>query len=130
MDLTQFLTPGALAIAIGAFIATFFVRKLVEGFFPWLKHNGTAAYRTKWQMWWNEVILYAIPVVFGMLVACSHSKWLFGVIDTYAGRASFGGVLGWFGDFLYECVKRALVKQLGITIPDPAAPPEPGVEGP
>jgi len=80
---SQILRPGTFAIAVAVFIATFFTRRVVEILRPtWKNSKGTAPYTGKMQMWWNSVIIYAVPVVFGMLFSLSKSVWLFGEIDT------------------------------------------------
>lgn len=119
---SHIIRPGTVAIAIAVFIATFFTRRVVENLAPSLAQGtSSASYSSRMQLWWNSVILYAIPVMYGCLMALSKSVWLFGQIDTAGGKVLFGGGVGWFASFLYKIVRKAVMVKVGVDIlPDEA----------
>jgi len=122
---SQILRPGTFALAVAVFIATFFIRRIVEILRPGLKNpKGTGAYASKSQMWWNSVIIYAVPVVLGGLFSLSKSTWLFGEIDTLGGKVMFGAGVGWFSSFLYKILKKVILKETGVELPGESEPPE------
>ena len=126
------LRPGTAAIALAVVIRTFFTRCVVENLRPDLKHSkkDKSAYTSKGQMWWNSVVLYAIPVVYGCCTALVHSKWLFGDIDGLGGKVMFGGGVGWFASFLYKVFRKVIVKSAGVQIDDGFADPTSDSEPP
>ena len=71
MDILDLLTrPGTYVLGIAVYVLTFFTRKVVELMWPRLKKQADAnspdiTYLTTLARWWNEVVLYAIPVAFG-----------------------------------------------------------------
>jgi hypothetical protein len=122
---SQFLTKGTALIAIVVVIVNFFVKRIVE--MTWPKLRPTAGeldhkpmYSGKAGMWWNEVGLYALPVfigcTFGRFV---NEPFMFGDIATLKGRVFYAGVVGWFADFLYTVVQKALYKSTGVELPSP-----------
>lgn len=124
MDILELLTrSGTYVLAVSVFVATFFTRRGVEILWPSLKKQADAnapavTYPTPMSRWWNEVILYAIPVVFGVLASFSNSSFLFENMDGTA-RALFGGGVGWFSSFLYKMVKRGIKQKMGDSKSDP-----------
>jgi len=124
----QFLQTGTLVLAFAVFIATFFVRRIVETAVPTLakkvdENEKGATYETAFARWWNKVILYAIPVVLGASAGVLNIPFLFGEqIQTMAGRCFFGAVVGWFSSFLYKVFRKMLVKHVGVE--EPEGPPE------
>lgn len=124
----QLLSTGTVVLACAVFIATFFVRRIVETAVPKLakkadENEKGATYETAFARWWNQVILYAIPVVFGALVGIANIPYVFGEeITTMPGRCLYGGVVGWFASFFYKLLRKALVKHVGVE--EPEAPPE------
>jgi len=123
----QLLSTGTVILACAVFIATFFVRRIVETAVPKLakkadENEKGATYETAFARWWNQVILYAIPVVFGGLVGIMNIPYVFGEeITTMPGRCLYGAVVGWFASFFYKLLRKALVKHVGVE--EPEAPP-------
>lgn len=122
---SQFLTVGTAIIAVIVIIIGFFVQRLVEIQWPNLKKSANEMdhkpmYKSKAALYWNEVILYALPVIIG-----AHIGWLvkepyiFGVIATTMGRVFYAAVVGWFADFIYTVIQKALQKATGVTLPSP-----------
>lgn len=126
LDITsQIMRPGTFAMAVAVFIATFFTRRVVELLVPLLKHPKDAAkYSSKLSLWWNGVILYAIPVVFGGLFSLSKSVWLFGEIDTFGSKMMFGAGVGWFASFLYKIFRKLILQKTGVELPGDSEPSE------
>jgi len=118
--IANFLQFGTLILACAVFIVTFFVRKIVETAVPSVKkqadeNSPNKTYTTGFSVWWNQVILYAIPVVIGCLFGLFNAPFMFaGDIKTMSGRIIFGGVIGWFSSFLYKVVRKMIIKKTGI----------------
>lgn len=128
LDIVSLLTrPGTYVLGVAIFIVTFFMRKVIESINPSLKKVADAnepnvTYLTKASRWWNEVVLYAIPVVVGMAFAFLKSDFFFADIGERGGKIVFGGVVGWFASFLYKALRKVIKQRLGIDIvPDPNA---------
>lgn len=127
MDATvsQFLTKGTAIIAIVVVILNFFVKRIVEMTWPKLRPVGgemdhKPMYSGKAGMWWNEVGLYALPVLIGSTFGrFVDEPFMFGDISTIKGRVFYAGVVGWFADFLYTVVQKALYKSTGVELPSP-----------
>ena len=131
MDIVQLLTsPGPYVLSIAIFILTFFVRRIVETVWPSLKKQADAnspktSYLSSIARWWNEVILYAVPVVFGCLIgAFVQSEFAFPQLTDAGSRIMLGGGLGWFSSFFYKSLKKAMGKKLGVSVDStPPSPP-------
>jgi hypothetical protein len=124
---SQFLSRGTAIIAVSVVIFVFFTRRLVEIAFPSLKPlaremDHGPMYTSRGSLLWNQVGLYALPVIagalFGMFV---KEPAIYGgtEITTTSGRIFYAMVVGWFSDFLYEVVQKTLYKSTGIALPDP-----------
>lgn len=132
---SQFLSKGTAIIAIAVVILQFFIRRTVEIVWPTLKPVGKeldhkSMYTGKAALIWNQLGLYALPVVIGVCIGfLSKEPFLFGDdIKTTSGRVFYAAVVGWFSDFLYEVVQKTLYKSTGVNLPDPGAhssPPPP-----
>lgn len=125
---SQILRPGTFAVAVAVFILTWFIRKVVEGFWPHFKKNADEnakdiTYVTKVAKWWNTVVLYAIPVVLGAGAGAIPSEWLHGDIKDIGGRILFQAGVGWFASFLYKILRKLILKKTGVDI-------QPGTPGP
>lgn len=120
MDILDLLTrSGTYVLAVSVFVLTFFTRKVVEMVWPSLKKQADAnslspSYLTELSRWWNEVILYALPVLFGALSALSTSEFLFEGIDGGA-KLLYGCGVGWFSSFFYKALKKAVANKAGVT---------------
>lgn len=121
--LGQLLRVGTGVVAVSVYIMTFFLRRLMEIAHPELKHKTGTKYDSKAQLWWNEIALYAIPVVLGCCMAFIKSDWLFGEADTIGARVMFGGGVGWFSSFLYKAIRKAVQAKAGVSIRDDDEPP-------
>lgn len=119
MDILDLLTrSGTYVLAITVFVSTFLTRKVVELLWPRLKKKADAnsvelSYLTPMSRWWNEVILYVVPVVFGGLSALSNSEFLFEGIDGGA-KMMYGAGVGWFSGFLYKTLKKAIANKVSV----------------
>ena len=125
---SQILRSGTVAVAVAAFVFTFFVRRILETRWPHLmkSQNGNEPpYRTSLAMWWNKVILYLLPVLFGAATAFIDSDFLHGSIKDFGGRLLFQGGVGWFSSFLYKILKQVIQSKLGVDIQDGSIAPPP-----
>jgi len=136
---SQFLSKGTAIIAITVVILQFFIRRTVEIVWPTLKPVGKeldhkSMYTGKAALWWNQIGLYALPVVIGACIGwMTKEPYLFGDdIKTVSGRVFYAAVVGWFADFLYEVVQKSLYRTTGVALPNPgdSFPPKRGPSDP
>ena len=126
LDIIQLLTrPGTYVLGVTTYVLTFFVRRVIETTWPSLRKNADAnspkiTYLTRASRWWNEVVLYAIPVLLGVLSGFIKSDFLFSTIGDKGGRFAFGALVGWFCSFLYKCLAKLLKSKTGVDL-DPCS---------
>lgn len=130
--LGQYVTMGTVALGVTVYIITFFVRRIVETALPNLRkladeNEPHPTYATVAARWWQQVGLYAIPVIIGALLGLLHVPFLFDleVLADGSSRVIFGGVVGWFASFVYKVIRMALKKKTGIDL-DPTPSEIPG----
>jgi hypothetical protein len=122
MDIVGLLTrPGTYVLGVAIFIFTFLARRIVESAQPKWKKQADAndpktTYLTAWSRWWNEVILYVMPVAFGLASGFIKSDFFFAGIGDKGGRLIFGAMVGWFSSFLYKCLRKVVKQRLGVDI--------------
>lgn len=128
LDIIGLLTrPGTYVLGIFIFILTFFSRKIIESINPSLKkvadvNDPSVTYLTTASRWWNEVVLYVLPVIYGMAAGWLKSDFFFNGIGDKGGKVMFGAVVGWFASFLYKLLRKLVKQKLGLDIiPDPSA---------
>lgn len=129
--ISQFFTAGTAVLALSIVIFTFFTRRVVETACPSVKKKAdenavSITYSTMFARWWNQVILYAIPVVVGAFIGMANIPYLFSVegLDSRGSRMFFGGVVGWLSSFIYKVIRMTLKKRTGIDIqPTPSVMP-------
>jgi len=125
---SQVLRPGTFAVGVAVVILTFFIRRIVETVWPVLKKQAGGnepgpTYLTRFSMWWNTVILYAIPVVLGASAAFIHSDFLHGDIKDFGGRLLFQAGVGWFSSFMYKVLRKVILNRTGVDAqPGPIEP--------
>jgi mannose/fructose/N-acetylgalactosamine-specific phosphotransferase system component IIC len=124
---TQLLRPGTFAVAVAVVVVTFFLRRIVETLWPTLKKQAPetapeVTYLSNVAMWWNTVVLYAVPVLLGVLIGLINSDFLHGDIKDVGGRILFQAGVGWFAGFLYKILRKIILKKTGVDIqPSPAS---------
>lgn len=135
LDIIELLTrPGTYVLAVSIFILVFVLKRVVESALPqWKKQHDENSpkitYLTRGARWWNEVILYLLPVLLGCLAgAFLKSDFFFDAIGDKGGRIGFGGGVGWFSGFLYKLLKKLLWQKFGLELTpstgDSDAPPK------
>jgi hypothetical protein len=130
MDILDLLTrSGTYVLAVTVVVITFITRRVVETVWPSLKKQADAnapavTYLTMTSRWWNEVILYVIPVLVGGMASFVQSDFLFAGIDGGA-RWMYGAGVGWFSSFLYKGLKKAALGRLNL--PDAAVASRPSI---
>jgi hypothetical protein len=134
---SQILSYRTLILMVANLIGTFFVRRIVETAFPKVKQAApetklAVSYTNAWSVWWNQVILYAIPVLIGIGLAVSVTDWMpaeEGMLPiSKAGLVIYGGITGWFSGFGYKVVRKVLKQKTGIDLPSLSNPPPPGTD--
>jgi len=114
--------PGVLALAVMVVIAVFFTRRIVELIWPHLKKKNP--YVTKFSQWYNQVVLYAIPLAYGALFALIPSKFLFGDVEDFFGKLFASCTVAWFSGFLYKVFKKLILKNYDVDVKLPESPVE------
>lgn len=116
--LSNFWGWHTLVFGLACYILTQFTRRVVETRWPHLRKGADensiqATYSTEMSRWWNQVILYALPVLYGAACAVLAFKYPFPEgMQSFSGRLFFGIVIGFFSGFLFKFVKRALAKKI------------------
>lgn len=135
---TQLLTWGSVYLAVAVVIVTFFVRRIVETAVPSAKkkadeNEAGVTYETTFARWWNNVILYAVPVLTGSLLALAETalEWGWLAPQSLSGAFLYGGIVGWFSSFLYKVFRKVLKARTGVDpVPGPSSvtslPPDKG----
>jgi len=133
----QLISRETLILAFTIVIGTFFIRRIVETAVPSCKDKDGdklgSTYKTKFGLWWNSVILYAIPVVLGALIAiwAYTAGVLPGDFKSIPGAGMWGAVVGWCSSFLYKVARKFLKKKTGVDLtPGPADPTKPDSDPP
>jgi hypothetical protein len=125
--LNQLLNLGTMVFAVSIVIATFFIRRVVETQWPALRKKAdenapSITYSTRLARWYQQVILYGIPVFVGGLLGLLKITYFFPEsVQTAVGRIFYGGVVGWFSSAIYKVVKRVLASK-GIEMPGSLSP--------
>lgn len=121
---SSFLQFGTIILGCAVFIATLLVRRFVETALPSVKkqadaNDPKASYKTTFSRWWNEVILYALPIVIGCIFGLINASFMFSAdMTSLSGRCIFGGVVGHLSGFVYKLVKKAIIKKVGVSEAD------------
>jgi len=125
LDIVGLLTrPGTYVLGVALFAAVFMIRRIAETAFPKLKKQADAnapktTYLTAFARWWNEVILYFLPVALGLGCGFIKSDFFFAGIGDKGGRLIFGAMVGWFSSFLYKLLRKVVKQKMGIDlVPD------------
>lgn len=130
----KLLSMSSVYLAVAVVIITFLIRRIVETAMPSAKDRPPT---TTFGRWWQGVILYALPVCFGSLLAVGDAFMGLNVVEggkTMGGQVIYGAIVGWFSSFLYKVFRKALKKKTGIDpVPGPASvvpsDPEPEDDG-
>ncbi len=125
--LSYMLRPGVLTIAMVAYISTMLLRRVVETALPGMKKlagemDHAKMYASKGAVWWNEVVLYALPVLIAGGLGLVDSGFLHGPVETPGARVMFSCGIGWFSGMIYKAIRKGLGGKLGAT---PSEPPPP-----
>jgi len=118
--LTNFLGWHTLIFGLMCWILTFLTRKVVETAIPTAKkvvdaNVAGATYKTTFARWWNEVILYVLPVAWGSVTATAATMYPFPQgLDSFSARLFFGIVVGFFSGFIYKILKKIVLKKFDI----------------
>ncbi len=128
--ISQLLNIGTAVFAVSIVIVTFFVRRGIETAWPSLRkkadeNDPLVSYSTTAARWYQQVVLYAIPVAVGVGLALPDIPFLVPEdLRTLGGRIFYGMVSGWFSSASYKVIKR-LLAQRGIELPSASLSPGP-----
>lgn len=123
--------PGLLALAIAIYAVTHVVRRIVETARPGLKKKASemdnaAMYGSRLALWWNEVVLYAMPVLAGAGSGLFQSAFIFGDLSQ-KDRILVGCGVGWFSGVIYKIFRKILASKAGIPESKNSEPPPSGL---
>jgi hypothetical protein len=127
--LSYLLRPGVLTIAMVSYIATMLLRRVVETARPDLKKlagemDNAKMYGSRAAVWWNEVILYALPVLIAGTLGLLPSDFLHGPIPSTEARVMFSCGVGWFSGMIYKALRKGLGGKLSASAgSEPPGPP-------
>lgn len=113
--LSVLLSVHTLVFAVVCYLETLFVKKIAEALWPGLKRQAkeleaAAMYKTRWAMWWNEVALMFLPVLFGALSAGLASMYPYPAnLSSLSGRVFFGMLCGFLSAYLVRALKKAIL---------------------
>lgn len=101
-DLVSFIWPWTIVFCLFVALAVVLVRKIVERVFPLA--------RMSW--WWNEVVLYLLPMLLGAVTALSFLQYPFPeMVKAASTRFVYGVVCGGLSGFVYKMAKSVLKKK-------------------
>jgi hypothetical protein len=118
--LTNFISWHTLVFGLACWILTFLSRRITETALPHLKkqvdaNQEGATYKTTFARWWNEVLLYVLPVAWGGLSASLATFYPFPEgVSSFSARLFFGIVTGFFSGFIYKILKKIILKKFDI----------------
>lgn len=134
--ITHMLSMQSVYLMTAIIGTTWIIRRVAETAFPALRKNADAnhpdvTYATAWSRWWNEVILYLIPMGVGLSSAVNRIAIFHGddaVFEGIASRAVYGFVLAFMSGTLYKVLNKAFKARTGMNLPGAASSPPPPPE--
>lgn len=110
-------------VGLSSWAGTFLARKIVETAVPSAKKQSDAndpkkSYLTAFSRWWNECILYTLPVIIGMITSLCYPQDL-----KTSGKLVLGALVGFFSAYVYKIVKKVISKKFDVDLGDSEAPP-------
>ena len=118
-------------ISVCCYFLAFITRRIVETASPKIKCAGEP-YPNKASEWWNTVILYVIPVLYGNIVCLLLRKTTFFPEGYQSWQAAMvlGTALGFMSGFFYKVLKRLVMREAGVekedNLPTANVPDPPG----
>ena len=120
----QYATISLVVLVTGIVVLVKTLRQLLEMLVPRLKKQATelepkAMYLGKLGLWWHEFILPRMPVLVGALLVLVDRKFFGGEnFTTFGSVMVYGGCVGWFSGTIYNGIRKAVAKTVGVTLPD------------
>lgn len=116
-DLYKLVWPGTILLCLWCYFITLGIRRIAERLVPQLQAN--------W--WWNEVVLYFLPMLIGALSAFPLKAQLPALLTKASAILIWGAVSGAMSSFVYNRARAILNKKfqdagVDVTLP-PAAKP-------
>lgn len=120
-------TGGMILLFMTAcYILTTTTRRIVETASPSLKkqadaNSPSATYLTTMSRWWNEVILYAIPALYGLIMALTlrGSEYMPAPWRDASPAVMFGLSCGFLSGLGYKLLKRSIAQKAGVSLEEP-----------
>ncbi len=111
----EVLKIETLLLAFGAYFFTFLTRRIGEVVAPTLSPKTPL---TTAQNVWERLVLPVVPVLYGVVLV--HLVPEFGypeLLKTARSRWVFGGLVGFFSEWLYRYLKNLLLSRLKVEAP-------------
>lgn len=133
-----FLVLGTVFFALGCWILTAGVRRVLETAVPKLKDKGPV-YESKLAEWWREVVLFILPAAIGVAgaiplrgVEVGGTRIIPIMFSSWQGAILYGLVIGFFCSLIYKAFKKMFFNKLGVKsekeLPRATTPKPPGDE--
>lgn len=127
------LNAKTIYLAFAVIIVTFFVRRIVETAVPAARkaadeNSPMTTYPTEFSKWWNQVILYAVPVLVGVGLSLTVDELISDLMKQTSSIVVYGGIVGWSSSFIYKVLRKILKEKTGIELPGASIAP-PSSEG-
>lgn len=104
-------------IGVSCYFLAFITRRIFEAGFTCLKATGDPAkpYKNAAARWWNEVVLYAIPVLYGvgLCMLLRLTSFFPEEFRSLPAALVLGTALGFMSGFLYKVLKRLILREAG-----------------
>lgn len=113
--MTDFIKWQTIVFSLGIFVAVLILRKVVEGFYPFLRKSTP---RNRKQMLWESVVLPVLPPVLGGIFALFTPELLQPSLTTVHSQVVFGAVCGFLSTYAYMILKAVVKKNFGVGEPD------------
>lgn len=116
--LEWFARPGIVVLIVTFVWTTYVVRSILETAMPRLKQSATGL-PTVWvlaNLWWNKVVLEALPMLLAVLISWSDNEFLFGSIKTYQTRFLFAAAVAYVSAIVFKVGKLVIARHFGVKI--------------
>jgi len=130
-----FLSYKTVMMAVAVSVLTFFVRRIVETADPSIKkaadeNSPQKTYLTIFASWWNQVLLYMIPVLVCMVLVFTVTEFDPNGLTSKGAKFIYSIVVGWASSSVYKVLNKVFKSKTGVDLPgttdsDPPPPAPP-----
>ena len=97
----------------GCYVLTLVIRRIVETAKPTLRIKP---YAFTFSRWWNQVILYVLPILLGSLgaIGLRGTTVMPEGVESFKAAVVYGMVLGSMSSMLYKILRMLIMKKAGV----------------